>query len=115
MNGPLPPSLAQLSAMRGHTVLLGTPEGTTVPATVQGVGPGIAMNEHYHCYSAEFLLAPDMQLPQAVYALQAGEASWSLLMTPVGLAADRRGRLQAVIHAPQTSAAICPDQDFGHE
>lgn len=109
------PSLALLLASRGHTVLLGTPAGDTVTATLQRAGPGVAMNEQYRCYSAEFLLAPDVQLPQAVYRLQIGEAVWSLLMTPVGLAAERRGRLQAVFHARQVLEDSNTGQGTHHE
>lgn len=93
------PSLALLSAHCGEQVLLFTPGGDTVPARLQGVTAGVAMNPHYRCYSAEFELAPDTQLPQAVYQLRIGDACWPLLMTPVGFGGDRRGRLQAVFHA----------------
>lgn len=92
------PSLAQLCAARGQTVWLLTPGGQRLAATLTDAVPGVAMNEHFRCYSAEFMLAPDTQLPQAVYHLLIGEADWPLLMTPVGLAAERRGRLQAVFH-----------------
>jgi hypothetical protein len=98
------PSLALLSAHQGQPVLLHTPAGETMTATLSGVAAGRAMSEHYHCYSAEFELGPDTQLPQAVYQLRIGDACWPLLMTPVGLGTERRGRLQAIVHARREAA-----------
>lgn len=109
------PSLAQLSAHRGQPVSLITPAGDAVPATLSAVAAGRAMSEHYLCYSAEFELAPDTQLPQAVYQLRMADACWSLLMTPVGFGAERRGRLQAIVHARREAVPQARPTREAHE
>lgn len=105
------PGLALLQAHRGQVVRLDTPGGRPVAATLLRAASGVAMNAQYRCYSAEFLLAPGVHLPQAVYRLHLGEASWQLLMTPVGLADDGRGRLQAVFHAMAGAADAVEARD----
>ncbi|MBI5255253.1 MAG: hypothetical protein HY855_02035 [Burkholderiales bacterium] len=95
------PSLAVLRAHQGRQVLLCTPEGEAVAATLRRAGVGIAMSPRFHCYTAEFMLAPGRQLPQAVYRLQIGPDSWPLLMAPVGFAPGRCGLLEVVIHTDQ--------------
>lgn len=105
------PGLALLQAHAGQTVQLDTPAGTSLPAILQHARRGVAMNARYHCYSAEFLLAPDVQLPQAVYRLHLAGASWSLLMTPIGPTDGRRGRLQAVFHAMADEADAVEARD----
>jgi len=104
MKPPAVPSLALLQAAAGQTVELALPDGSVLAATLQHAAPGIPMSADYDCYSAELLLAPDLQLPQAVYQLRIAGMSWPLLMTPVGFATERRGRLQAVFHAARELA-----------
>lgn len=105
------PSLALLQAQRGQAVRLSAPDGSTVAATLLRAASGVAMNAQYRCYSAEFLLPPLVQLPQAVYRLQIGDASWQLLMTPIGPAEGQRGRLQAVFHAMAGAADVLETRD----
>lgn len=95
------PSLGLLQRHLGQQVLLCAPGLEPVPATVHRAGAGVPMSPRFHCYTAEFLLEPGVQLPQAVYRLQIGQAGWPLLMTPVGFAMGRRSLLEAVIHTDQ--------------
>ncbi|AXO89856.1 hypothetical protein ACE1YR_05430 [Pseudomonas sp. K1(2024)] len=74
------------------------------------VREGIAMNEHYECYSLVLALPHGVVLPQAVFNLYGpGRAQpWALLMSPMRPEADGRHVLEAVIHRDRVAVADAP-------
>lgn len=111
------PSFAQLQAQLNATFSLRNAEGFTVSAELIDVYEGIAMNARYVCFSMQLALPPDVNLPQAVYAVHVvneghevsnGAEEWPLLLTPVMPCEDDRARMEAVFHvaAPVPSKAV---------
>lgn len=94
------PSFERLQQDIGRTYLLGTGQWTTpVPAELRAVQQGVAMNEHYLCYSALLALPREVDLPQVACNVDAGDASWPLLLlTPVRPGEDGRPLMQMVFH-----------------
>lgn len=94
------PSFERLQQDIGRTYLLGAGQWTTpVPAELRAVKQGVAMNERHLCYSALLALPRDVDLPQVSCNVDAGDASWPLLLlTPVLPGADGRPLMQMVFH-----------------
>lgn len=99
------PSLERLRDEIGQTYWLTAPTGVRIAGELRGARAGVPMNERYCCYSAHFALPPGVQLPQALYTVQCGDESWSLLLVPVGPGADGRALLEAVFHYPYPQAS----------
>jgi hypothetical protein len=99
------PTLERLRADLGQTYWLAAPTGERIAGEVRAAHAGTPMNERYCCYSAQFALPRGMQLPQALYAVEAGADAWQLLLVPVGAGADGRALLEAVFHYPLPQAS----------
>ncbi len=108
MTADVMPTFEVLQSLLAQSFTLRDMEGRETPAELIDVYKGIAMNSRYHCYSAQFALPENLDLPQAVYAVCNGSQEWALLLAPVMPGEDGRGRMEAVFHLLKTPAGEPP-------
>lgn len=98
------PSQADLQQALGQTWRLSWEGHPGVDVQLVEVSQGKAMNPRHQCYDAIFRQPAGVDLPQFSYTLHSpGEASWWVMLTPIGPDDDGARLLQAVLHT-RTSA-----------
>lgn len=107
------PTHAELSAALDHIFTLATADDTAralVQTRLIAAPQGVAMDPGYECYSAQFELPPQIQLPQDTYRFIATDGrEWLLFATPAMPMKSGAGVLCAVVHREKPTSISLPD------